>query len=72
MLPATPPISARRDAAGQRRWPYVMASPKARSRARRARRVYFAASAPPRFTTDNHRTVLVFQRTAVLPELADG
>jgi len=36
---------------------YVMASPKA-FEGERARRVYFAASAPPRFTTDNYRTVL--------------
>ncbi|KQZ12664.1 alpha-glucoside ABC transporter permease [Mesorhizobium sp. Root554] len=36
---------------------FVMASPKA-FEGERGQRVYFAASAPPKFTTDNYRTVL--------------
>lgn len=36
---------------------YVMTSPKA-FEITRGQRVYFSASAPPRFTTDNYRTVL--------------
>ena len=37
---------------------FVMASPKA-FEGERGQRVYFASSAPPKFTTDNYRTVLL-------------